>query len=407
MVSRPSRPNGPLDNHEDGGELSSYNWANLSDYDFELVCRDVMSVLLGHKVESFARGRDGGIDLRYSAQRTLAIGQAKHYLQSSYNDLVSAVKKEKSKLDQLSPRPTRYLLFATHPLTPARKAELHSILRPFSKRQSDIYGVEDIEGIIAANPHIEESHYKLWLSSIRVFERIIGNATLTRSQIRIDEISDRSKFFVPHQRMPDAEKILHKERCLIISGPPGIGKTTMAEMLALRFLAAGYRAHFVTKVDELEREARPSGKQLFIYDDFLGRTNFKEAPDASSQERLFAFMRWVGRKAGKYLILTTREYLYREAHIANERLMESRADLIKCVLDVDGYTRATRARILYNHLYWAFGIPLEALNQFVDEAAYWNVIDHQNFNPRWIADTLARIAVVRDDDDEEELTPWI
>ena len=93
-------------------------------------------------------------------------------------------------------------------------------------------------------------------------------------------------------------------------------------------------------------------KQLFVYDDFLGRTNFKEAPDAASQERLFTFMRWVSRNAGKYLILTTREYLYREAKVANERLSASRADLVKCILDVDGYTRITRARILYNHLYW-------------------------------------------------------
>ena len=31
--------------------LSTYNWANLSDYDFELVCRDVMSAIIGHPVE--------------------------------------------------------------------------------------------------------------------------------------------------------------------------------------------------------------------------------------------------------------------------------------------------------------------------------------------------------------------
>ena len=66
----------------------------------------------------------------------------------------------------------------------------------------------------------------------------------------------------------------------------------MAEMLVLRLLEVGYHAHFVTRVDELEREARDEEKQIFLYDDFLGRTNFKEAPDASSQERLFAFMRW-------------------------------------------------------------------------------------------------------------------
>lgn len=293
-------------------------------------------------------------------------------------------------------QPTRYLLFTTQPLTPARKSEIKEALEPHCKLVSDIYGIEDIEGIIAVNPQIEEHHYKLWLASIRVLERIIGNATLTRSEMRIDEITDRSKYYVPHKKLTKAERILRQESSLIISGPPGIGKTTMAEMIALRLLEVGYRVHFVTGVSELESAAQPDEKQLFLYDDFLGRTNFREAPDASSQERLFTFMRWVRRKSNKYLVLTTREYLYREARMANERLSESRADLIKCVLDVRGYDSATRARILYNHLYWADGIPHDALERFIGEKGYWEVIRHENFNPRWIADTLNRIAIVSD-----------
>jgi hypothetical protein len=385
-------------------ELPTYNWANLSDYDFELVCRDVMSAVIGQPVESFARGRDGGIDLRYDSRRMLVIGQAKHYLRSTFNDLTAAVEAEKLKLDGMRRKPTRYLLFTTLPLTPNRKDQLFLLLKPYCKRVGDIYGIEDIEGILAVHPDIEEHHYKLWLASIRVLERIMGNATLTRSQMRIDEITERSKLFVPHQKMPDAEQILREEHNLIISGPPGIGKTTMAEMLALRLLAAEYRTYFVTRVEEIEREIEMHDEemQLFIYDDFLGRTNLREAPDASGQERLFAVMRWVGRKPRKYLILTTREYLYREAAVANERLLESRADIVKCLLDVDGYTRTTRAQILYNHLYWTPGIPLDALRDFVDEHAYWAIIDHPNFNPRWIADTLNRIAPAPGSSDENE-----
>ncbi len=348
--------------------MPQYNWANLSDYDFEMVCRDVMAVILARPVEAFTRGRDGGVDLRSYQGDDRVLGQAKHFHNSSFASLKTAIRSERAKLAVLDPQPTRYLLFTSTRMTPSRKTEVVNILKPYSSRgPSDVYGVEDIEGIIAGSPQIEEFHYKLWLASVRVIERILGNATLTRSRVRIQEITDRSRLFVPHNKLPEATKILRDEHCLIISGPPGIGKTTMSEMISIRLVAIDYHISFVATVEDLERAIdNDDSKQLFVYDDFLGRTNLREAPSASSQERLFSLMRWMQRHSGKYLILTTREYLYREAKAANERLLESRADLMKCLLDIDGYDRTTRARILYNHLYWTSGI-------------------------RWIADTLNRL----------------
>lgn len=380
----------------------NYNWSNLSDHDFEGVCRDVMAADLGGPVEAFARGQDGGVDLRWGNGRGLIIGQSKHYLRSTYAKLLSSIKDEKGKMDKLSPRPSRYILYTSMALSPSRKTELRKAMLPYVRADSDIVGLEELEGFLASHPDIEAHHYKLWLSSVRVLDRIMGNATLSRSEIRVEEIVDRAKFFVPHDRMRTATDILWKEHCLIISGPRGIGKTTMAEMLALRFLEHDYKLYFVVNVEELEQRLRSEDKQVFVYDDFLGRTNFREAPDATSQERLFHAMRYIAKKPGKYFILTTREYLYREAHAANERLAASRADLVRCLLDVDGYDDIKRAQILYNHLYWTPGIPDDALRKFVADKAHWGIINHPNFNPRWIADTLNRIA----EPTATEAPPW-
>ncbi|WP_420323271.1 hypothetical protein [Kribbella sindirgiensis] len=79
-----------------------------------------------------------------------------------------------------------------------------------------------------------------------------------------------------------------------------------------RFLTADYSVHFVADVTELETTVREGQKQLLIYDDFLTRTNLGDAPGATDQECLFIFMRYLNRTPSKYLIPTTREYLYRE-----------------------------------------------------------------------------------------------
>lgn len=39
------------------------NYSNLSDVEFEYLCEDVMSRKLSTRLERFAPGRDGGIDL--------------------------------------------------------------------------------------------------------------------------------------------------------------------------------------------------------------------------------------------------------------------------------------------------------------------------------------------------------
>ena len=40
-----------------------YNYSNLSDFEFEILCRDIMQKKLGIKLYTFQKGRDGGIDI--------------------------------------------------------------------------------------------------------------------------------------------------------------------------------------------------------------------------------------------------------------------------------------------------------------------------------------------------------
>lgn len=72
----------------------------LSDHDFELLARDLLSAELGIRLESFARGRDKGIDLRYLAppgnlippQVPDIVVQCKHYANTGYSGLNGRVR---------------------------------------------------------------------------------------------------------------------------------------------------------------------------------------------------------------------------------------------------------------------------------------------------------------------------
>ena len=40
-----------------------FHYANLSDFEFELLCRDIMERKIGCPLRCFAPGRDGGVDI--------------------------------------------------------------------------------------------------------------------------------------------------------------------------------------------------------------------------------------------------------------------------------------------------------------------------------------------------------
>lgn len=46
-----------------------YQYGNLSDFEFELLCRDIMERKIGCPLRCFAPGRDGGVDIRRRGYR--------------------------------------------------------------------------------------------------------------------------------------------------------------------------------------------------------------------------------------------------------------------------------------------------------------------------------------------------
>ncbi|QMU68469.1 restriction endonuclease [Streptacidiphilus sp. P02-A3a] len=89
----------------------------LTDLDFETVCQDPFSDLLGCRLEILPRGRDQGIDLRHAAaDGTTTVGECKDWPRAISADVLNhLIKVELAKVQQ--PCPARYFIATSAPLT--------------------------------------------------------------------------------------------------------------------------------------------------------------------------------------------------------------------------------------------------------------------------------------------------
>jgi adenylate kinase family enzyme len=368
--------------------MTDYDLLVLSPIEFEDLTKDLLEKKMRLDLESFGAGRDNGIDLRYSKSKNNdLVVQCKRY--KSYTSLKSALKKEKPKLQKLNPR--RYMIATTVPLNPARKAEITAILSPYIMQPADILGLTEINSLISRYPTVEKKHYKLWLASSAVLRNLLHSQVMNQSELELGNVKKNLLTYAENPSYSEALKILQKNHFVIISGLPGIGKTTLARVLVYRLLGDKQFDEFVFisgSVDEAYEMFDAHKKQLFLFDDFLG-TNFLEQKIGRNEDsRLLEFIKMVNRSKNTTLILTTREYILKQAQGVFRQLDDGAVKRGKYIIDLSEYTKLVKAKILYNHLFVA-KMPAKYLNEFLKQKVYKSIINHKNYNPRLIEVVLS------------------
>lgn len=360
--------------------MPDYDFLNLSPPEFEDLTKDILQKHLDITLESFASGRDNGIDLRYSlSPKDNLVIQCKRY--KDYNSLLSNLKKEVSKVQDLSP--TRYIISTTVGLTPNQKDIILALFSPYILNTSDIFGRNDLNGLLTSE--IEKRHFKLWLSSTNILEKILHSKIHNLSNFEEEFIKDTINVYVDNESYYNANKIIKEKKYVIISGIPGIGKTTLARILVYHYLANGFE-EFVFLSDSINDAFtiyKEGVKQIFLFDDFLG-TNFLENKLSTNEEqRIVKFIEKVSKSKDKIIILTTREYILAQAKQKYDTFNNPSLEFAKCIIDLSHYTKIVKAKILYNHLFFSNLSEGHILDLLKDEA-YKTVIQHPNYNPRII-----------------------
>lgn len=363
-----------------------YDFSTLSPYDFELLVKDLLSRHLAVPLTSFRTGKDKGIDLRYAggATKSELIVQCKHYRRSSFSDLLRAAKSEIARVRVLSPK--RYIFVTSLELSVDEFAKLFGVLTPFCQSPDDVIHCSTLNGYLNRYPEVERKHFKLWMSSTTVLERILHNDVFTQGEIERDEILRQLSLFVPCKAIEDARKILDQEHTCIIAGNPGIGKTTMARVLCADYLANDWEVVRVfNEIKEGLRVLKKDGRerQVLYYDDFLGQISFGDKLAKNEDQQLVQLITSVKQSTNRRLILTTREYIFNQAKQLYEVLSRNDFYPNTCLLKLDDYSDLDKAKILANHLYF-YDVPQTHIDSLVDSKACFSIIRHRNYSPRII-----------------------
>lgn len=376
------------------------DFGELSDYDFEQVVADLLGAEWRVRVESFPRGRDGGVDLRVLGPVPGPLGlpagaelvvQCKHVPGATLSRLRGYLRDEAAR--KIVGEAYRYVLVTSARLTRANKQEIVTI---FSGRlsEADIFGRDDVDALLRRHPEVVRANMKLWLASGTALQAFTNQVEHIRSGVLQAELERLRPRFVQTSVVAEAQRMLQRSGVCILAGAPGVGKTTTARILLLLYLSEGWRPLVaISDVRELEAQLIPGVRQILFFDDFLGVVALDAKLAKGDDAALVRLIHLIENDQDKAFVLTTREYILRQAQQTYEKLSDEAFSVMKLTIKVEKLTSPERVHILYNQLYYS---PLRPVAAAASDGPrrYMELTRHRNYNPRLIEAAIA--AAVRD-----------
>ncbi len=371
-----------------------FDFSKLNAREFEVLGASVIERISNKRVETFKAGRDGGVDGRFwTNENKEGIIQCKHFSETPYGILVNKLKSEElPKVHKL--KPSQYIFVTSKNLSRNNKQEIKKNFDPFILREDDIWGKEDLVSFLSKkeNQDIVEQNFKLWITSSSVLDIIFNNAIKGRSESTIHQIEENSHKYAITEHHIKGLQILEEKNVVILTGEPGIGKTTLADNLALIYTAKGYEfCDIEENISEGENLFRQKEKRkiLFYCDDFLG-SNFYDAINNKRDSHIVKFISRVCKDNTKKFILTSRTNILNKAYSLSHKFQNGKIRDNEFLLRVENLTLIDKAKILYNHIYHS-NLDKEYIDKIYQDKRYKEIIKHRNFNPRiieFVTDTI-------------------
>lgn len=377
--------------------MKKYTFEELNDIEFEGLVNDLLSREFGWVIERFKPGKDGGIDGRFLCFGNSGVIQTKHYRGSTISQLVSQIRKVENK-KVLALNPDKYIFVTSLSLSPDNKKKIRKAFdTSINLVENDIFGNNDINAILQKHPDVHRAYYKLWGESSDMLE-LFSHPEVESRQISLKQrLCSLNRLFVLTESVGPALDILNREKVLVLTGEPGVGKTTLAEYLCQIYIKEGYAIHVIEAALETEpiNFADKEKQVLYYFDDFLGTSYFSSIV-GQKDAAIVNIIKQIRSETNKRLILTSRTNILVRAQEASQSYRSYNLSGKQYILNVNDYSKMTKAKILYNH-FWHSDIEEIHKLKVLQDSFYMDVIKHRNFNPRLISFILSIDGLEGDD----------
>ncbi len=392
--------------------MSDYDLDKLGWVEFEPLIQTLLKSQLGLGVEAWGGTSDEGRDAYFEGRlsypsKNLSTGpfvfQAKFIRGAnasgakSFPAVKRAVNAEVAKIKARGKKfvlPKHYSLLTNAPLSASARGQLKPLLIPVLPNCAiHFHDGRDICRWLDLVPDLASRFPQLFTIAdlMTLLRKAANQGLLARSEVAVQMAKESSKVFVPTEPFFEAKRRLRRFSFCILEGPPEMGKTTIGRMIALSQIVLKWEAIECKKPKEFHDAFETKKRQVFIADDFFGRTEYDPRRVSAWQEELPYILRRLDHR--HWLILTTRAHLLQIGRQSldvtgeNDRFPK----LGEVIVNAADLNAREKARILFRHAKSA------VLQRPVKEAlkrSAMDIIGNKHFTPERIRRLVTELASI-------------
>lgn len=347
-----------------------YDLDKLGWYEFEGLIQTLLKERLGLGVEAWGGSQsDLGRDAYYRESLTFpsnTLTKGPFIFQSKFVEganaagaqpfraLVNAVRAECKRISHRSSKeiPNVYALLTNVVLTPKNREQLKKALREvLPSSQICFQGGRDICALLDSTPKVIPRFPQLMglRDLTELLSETVNADILNRSVAALSQANELAEIFVPTTAYYKAFLTLKTHHFAVLEGLPEMGKTAIARVIALAQVRAGWEAAECMEPEDIMRCFKHDTEQVFIADDFFGRTEYEPDRVSRWERELPHVLTKIDSK--HWLILTSRAHLLSLARedLDIGRFGKNFPSLGDVVVDANALTTEEKALILYKH----------------------------------------------------------